>query len=334
MIAQDEAQAREALEGFLVERRFGDGQVFVEEHLTGEELSLLALCDGERAVPLAPAQDFKRIFDGDEGPNTGGMGSYSPVPGAGDPHELAAVVHQPLVDELRRRGTPFHGVLYAGLDAHRGRPAGHRVQRALRRPGDAGGPAPAARRPARPAAPRGHPRRPRGRTARVLGRRRRDRRARERGLPGVVLERGRHRGAGRRARRRRGDPRRHRAAGGRRHRHRGRAGAQRDGSRRRHRRRPGRRLCCRRPDHLRGPAAAHATSRCGPWGGHDRAEHRDRGRDSDRDGGGPRRRPARRHHHGLEVRRSRDGGAARTRAGPWCRPVDCPGSTAPLAVRQ
>jgi phosphoribosylamine--glycine ligase len=115
VIAADEAQAREALEGFLVERRFGDGQVFVEEHLTGEELSLLALCDGERAVPLAPAQDFKRIFDGDEGPNTGGMGSYSPVPGAGDPHELAAVVHQPVVDELRRRGTPFHGVLYAGL---------------------------------------------------------------------------------------------------------------------------------------------------------------------------------------------------------------------------
>ncbi len=115
VIAQDADQARTALEDFLVRRRFGEGQVFVEECLQGEELSLLALCDGERAVPLAPAQDFKRIFDGDEGPNTGGMGSYSPVPGAGDPVELAAVVHQPLVDELRRRGTPFHGVLYAGL---------------------------------------------------------------------------------------------------------------------------------------------------------------------------------------------------------------------------
>jgi phosphoribosylamine--glycine ligase len=91
--------------------------VVLEEFLEGEELSLLALCDGERAVPLAPAQDYKRIFDGDEGPNTGGMGSYSPVPGidAQRAKELAVEAHQPIVDELRRRGTPFHGVLYAGL---------------------------------------------------------------------------------------------------------------------------------------------------------------------------------------------------------------------------
>jgi phosphoribosylamine---glycine ligase len=68
-------------------------------------------------VALAPAQDYKRIFDGDEGPNTGGMGSYSPVPGIDRERaaEIAAQVHQPIVDELRRRGTPFHGVLYAGL---------------------------------------------------------------------------------------------------------------------------------------------------------------------------------------------------------------------------
>jgi len=117
VLPADEAEARAALEAFLVERRHGAGDVVVEELLVGEELSLLALCDGERAYPLAPAQDYKRIFDGDRGPNTGGMGSYSPVPapGAADPAALAARVHQPVLDELARRGTPFHGVLYAGL---------------------------------------------------------------------------------------------------------------------------------------------------------------------------------------------------------------------------
>jgi phosphoribosylamine---glycine ligase len=131
VIATDEAQAREALEAFLVQRLHGTEQVVVEEFLDGEELSLLALCDGERAVPMAPAQDYKRIFDGDEGPNTGGMGSYSPVPGfdAARARELCEQVHQPVVDELRRRGTPFHGILYAGLmltDSARGpAPAGH-----------------------------------------------------------------------------------------------------------------------------------------------------------------------------------------------------------------
>jgi phosphoribosylamine--glycine ligase len=117
IIAADEREARAALDVFFAERRFGDTEVVLEEYLDGEELSLLALCDGERAVPLAPAQDYKRIFDGDQGPNTGGMGSYSPVPGV-DPEraeEIAAIAHQPVVDELRRRGTPFHGVLYAGL---------------------------------------------------------------------------------------------------------------------------------------------------------------------------------------------------------------------------
>jgi len=117
VICPDEATAREAVEEFFTERRFGDTEVVLEEFLEGEELSLLALCDGERAVPMAPAQDYKRIGDGDEGPNTGGMGSYSPVPGIGPEHAeaLARAVHQPVVDEMRRRGTPYHGVLYAGL---------------------------------------------------------------------------------------------------------------------------------------------------------------------------------------------------------------------------
>jgi phosphoribosylamine--glycine ligase len=115
VVAPDEPTAREALTEMLETRRFGDGDVVIEEFLEGEELSLFAICDGERAVPMVPAQDYKRIFDGDEGPNTGGMGAYSPVVGAPDPDELCAAIHQPVVDLLRERGTPFHGVLYAGL---------------------------------------------------------------------------------------------------------------------------------------------------------------------------------------------------------------------------
>jgi len=117
VIAADEGEARAALEAMLVERRFGDHPVVVEEHLEGEELSLLALCDGERALPLAPARDYKRIGEGDTGPNTGGMGAYSPVPEIGEDFvaEMVATVHQPVLDELARRGTPFHGTLYAGL---------------------------------------------------------------------------------------------------------------------------------------------------------------------------------------------------------------------------
>jgi phosphoribosylamine---glycine ligase len=117
IIASDEREARAALGVFFDEKRFGETEVVLEEFLEGEELSLLAACDGERALPLAPAQDYKRIFDGDEGPNTGGMGSYSPVPGVDDgrAREIAEAIHQPVVDELRRRGTPYHGILYAGL---------------------------------------------------------------------------------------------------------------------------------------------------------------------------------------------------------------------------
>ncbi len=119
IIAQSPREAKQALRDFFVDRRFGDAgaRVLVEEFLEGEELSLLALCDGERAVAMAPAQDFKRIGEGDTGPNTGGMGSYSPVPGidAARAEEIVASAHQPIVDCFKARGTPFHGVLYAGL---------------------------------------------------------------------------------------------------------------------------------------------------------------------------------------------------------------------------
>jgi len=102
------------------ERRAGAGDraaVVVEEYLDGPEVSLFCLCDGTDVVPLAPAQDFKRALDGDEGPNTGGMGAYSPLTWApaGLVADVVARVAQPTVYEMRRRGTPFVGVLYCGL---------------------------------------------------------------------------------------------------------------------------------------------------------------------------------------------------------------------------
>jgi phosphoribosylamine--glycine ligase len=117
VVAADEDQARAALEDLLVGRRFATERVLVEEHLEGEECSLLALCDGRCAVPLASARDHKRIFDGDRGPNTGGMGAFSPMPEIGEERarELVQQIHQPVLDELARLGHPFHGVLYAGL---------------------------------------------------------------------------------------------------------------------------------------------------------------------------------------------------------------------------
>jgi phosphoribosylamine--glycine ligase len=93
------------------------GPLVIEELLEGEEVSVFALSDGRTVVALPAAQDFKRIGDGDTGPNTGGMGSYSPVPRLADQavEELVDLVHRPVVAELARRGTPFLGVLFAGL---------------------------------------------------------------------------------------------------------------------------------------------------------------------------------------------------------------------------
>jgi phosphoribosylamine--glycine ligase len=96
---------------------FGDAgrSLVIEERLEGEEVSLLALCDGVECLPFAPAQDYKRIGDGDQGPNTGGMGAYSPVPGVPPTAELVEQVHAPVLYELERRGIRFSGCLYAGL---------------------------------------------------------------------------------------------------------------------------------------------------------------------------------------------------------------------------
>jgi phosphoribosylamine--glycine ligase len=92
-------------------------KLVIEELLEGEELSVLALCDGSQAVALPAAQDFKRLGDGDEGPNTGGMGTFAPVPDveAEQVEEIVELVHRPVLAELARRGTPFIGTLFAGL---------------------------------------------------------------------------------------------------------------------------------------------------------------------------------------------------------------------------
>lgn len=93
------------------------GRVVIEEYLDGPEVSLFAITDGSTVVPLQPAQDFKRAYDGDAGPNTGGMGAYTPLPWAPADlvDEVQRTILQPTVDELARRGTPFSGLLYAGL---------------------------------------------------------------------------------------------------------------------------------------------------------------------------------------------------------------------------
>jgi phosphoribosylamine---glycine ligase len=110
-VCQTAAELDEALRAVT---SFG-GEFVIEELLEGEEVSLFALSDGRRVLPFGAAQDFKRIGDGDTGPNTGGMGAYSPVTWFEETDELVASVHQPVVDELARRGSPFIGVLFAGL---------------------------------------------------------------------------------------------------------------------------------------------------------------------------------------------------------------------------
>lgn len=97
--------------------RGGDARVVIEEYLDGPEVSLFGITDGLTIIPLQPAQDFKRVRDGDEGPNTGGMGAYSPLPWApeGMVAQVTERVLEPMVAEMARRGTPFVGLLYAGL---------------------------------------------------------------------------------------------------------------------------------------------------------------------------------------------------------------------------
>lgn len=114
VVTSDRAEALAHAEACLAK---DGGRVVVEEYLDGPEVSLFVLCDGTDVVPLVPAQDFKRVHDGDEGPNTGGMGAYTPLPWAPDGlvDEVLDRVARPTVAEMARRGTPFSGVLYCGL---------------------------------------------------------------------------------------------------------------------------------------------------------------------------------------------------------------------------
>ena len=119
VVAATSAEALAAIDAMMEARTLGDAgaSVVIEECLVGEEVSLFALCDGVTALPLGAAQDHKRVGDGDTGPNTGGMGSYSPTPVFSPALQDAAMdgIIRPALAEMARRGTPFRGILYAGL---------------------------------------------------------------------------------------------------------------------------------------------------------------------------------------------------------------------------
>ena len=119
VVCDDAAQAIAAIDNMMTKKEFGaaGNKIVVEERLTGEEASFIALCDGKTIMPLASSQDHKRIFDGDKGPNTGGMGAYSPAPVVdGDLHEkIVKQVMEPVISTMKKRGTPFKGFLYAGI---------------------------------------------------------------------------------------------------------------------------------------------------------------------------------------------------------------------------
>jgi phosphoribosylamine--glycine ligase len=119
ILAQTEAEAIEAIDEILVQGKFGDAgdAVVIEEFLYGEEASFFAFTDGKNILPLASSQDHKQIFDGDQGPNTGGMGAYSPAPVVTDAlyQRIVAEVVQPTIDGMAAEGTPYQGILFVGL---------------------------------------------------------------------------------------------------------------------------------------------------------------------------------------------------------------------------
>jgi phosphoribosylamine---glycine ligase len=114
VVCDDGDEAAAAIEAHF---RAGAGPALIEERLRGPEASVIAICDGQRAIALPAARDHKRLLDGDAGPNTGGMGAYSPLPDLTDEDvdRVIATIHRPILAEMARRGTPFRGFLYAGL---------------------------------------------------------------------------------------------------------------------------------------------------------------------------------------------------------------------------
>jgi phosphoribosylamine--glycine ligase len=117
IVTEDAAEARALVPGFVSGRGHASPALVVEERLAGREASVIAICDGETAIALPAARDHKRIGDGDRGPNTGGMGAYSPLPDLDDAAVATIVetIHRPILAEMAARGTPFRGFLYAGL---------------------------------------------------------------------------------------------------------------------------------------------------------------------------------------------------------------------------
>ena len=161
VVATTLAQAHEAIDCMLVDNKLGvthnagGARVVIEEFLEGEEASFIVLCDGKNVLPLATSQDHKRLLDGDAGPNTGGMGAYSPAPVV-TPNVHARVMHEiilPTIAGMAKDGVPFTGFLYAGLmiDAQ-GHPRTVEFNCRLGDPGDAADPDAPEERPARRAA--------------------------------------------------------------------------------------------------------------------------------------------------------------------------------------
>jgi len=119
IVCQTDGQAKNALDSIMLDKAFGSSgdQVIIEDCLSGQEVSVLAFCDGKTVVPMLLSQDHKAAYEGDKGPNTGGMGTFAPAPLLDDAMmaRVQAEVLQPAVDAMAREGTPYSGVLYAGL---------------------------------------------------------------------------------------------------------------------------------------------------------------------------------------------------------------------------